>query len=189
MDSQAKKSEKTILITGASSSGKSEFAELLARKSAKSVFYIATAIEDPTDREWQLKISQHQRRRPESWQTLNLSSELSARIESAADDECLLIDSLGTWIANFLELDPESWQSLSDRLIASLQVTSGKIILVGEETGWGIVPAYPLGRLFRDRLGRLSRQIANVVDLTYLVVAGHIINLNLLGEPLSKYEI
>ena len=182
-------SGKTILITGASSSGKSEFAEMLAIKSNLLVAYIATAKEDPADLEWQAKIRKHRQRRPQSWQTLSRSRELAACITNAGSDECLLVDSLGTWIANFLELDNAAWQEMSDRLITSLQITEGKIILVGEETGWGVVPAYVLGRLFRDRLGHLSRQIANVVDTSYLVAAGHILNLSLLGEPLSKYEI
>ena len=63
------------------------------------------------------------------------------------------------------------------------------MILVGEETGWGVVPAYPLGRLFRERLGYLSRQVGNLADTTYLVTGGHVINLSVLGEPLNKYGI
>ncbi|MGL4879787.1 MAG: bifunctional adenosylcobinamide kinase/adenosylcobinamide-phosphate guanylyltransferase, partial [Waterburya sp.] len=96
---------------------------------------------------------------------------------------------LGTWVANFLDLDEIQWQQECDRLLASLQITQAEIIMVGEETGWGVVPAYPLGRLFRDRLGNLSRKIANLADTTYLVAGGHVINLSLLGEPLSNYEI
>lgn len=189
MDSRNLNLGKTILISGASSSGKSEFAEMLAIKSNKLVSYIATAKEDLTDREWQAKIRKHQQRRPAHWKTLAISLELASYIEKATDNECLLIDSLGTWIANFLELDCQQWQAMSDCLIASLQVTQGKIILVGEETGWGVIPAYASGRLFRDRLGLLSRKISNVVDTTYLVVAGYALDLSLLGEPLSKYEI
>jgi len=33
-----------------------------------------------------------------------------------------------------------------------------EVILVGE-TGWGVVPAYPIGRTFRDRLGSLVRRL------------------------------
>ena len=178
-----------ILVTGGSSSGKSEFAEALAARTDKSVIYLATAKVDPDDREWQAKILKHQQRRPASWQTVTASTELASYIEQASEWECLLIDSLGTWVANFLELDRVEWQQKCDRLLSSLQVSEAQIILVGEETGWGIVPAYASGRLFRDRLGYLSRQIANVVDVTYLVAGGHVLNLTLLGEPTSKYEI
>lgn len=177
-----------ILITGPCSSGKSEFAEALAAKN-KQVTYVATAqIDDSGDRAWQTKITKHQQRRPEHWQTVAASSQLSTYIEAVAD-ECLLIDSLGTWVVNFLESDGVEWQQISDRFLASLQNSRGKIIIVGEETGWGVVPAYPSGRLFRDRLGHLSRQVGNIASTTYLVTGGHVLNLSLLGEPLSKYGI
>ena len=184
-------SEQKILVTGASSSGKSEFAEALAAKTDKSVIYLATAQVDRNDREWQTKILKHQQRRPSNWQTVVASkeTELESYIKKALKTECLLIDSLGTWVANFLELDRILWQRKCDRLLSNLQESSAEIILVGEETGWGIVPAYASGRLFRDRLGNLSRKIAEVVDVTYLVAGGHILNLSLLGEPLSKYKI
>ena len=185
-DSQSK-----ILVTGASSSGKSEFAEALAARADKSVTYLATARVNQSDGEWQAKILKHQQRRPSNWQTVVTSkeTELESYIERALKSECLLIDSLGTWVANFLELDGVEWQQKCDRLLLSLQASSAEIILVGEETGWGIVPAYASGRVFRDRLGYLSQKIANVVDVTYLVAGGHILNLSLLGEPLSKYKI
>lgn len=181
--------EKTILITGASSSGKSEFAEMLATKSNKSVSYLATAKINLSDQEWQDKIRKHQMRRPSNWQTVPVSSKLSEYIAKASIQECLLVDSLGTWVANFLDLEQHAWQKMCVHLNSSLQSTQGQIILVGEETGWGIIPTYPLGRIFRERLGNLSRQVANVVDTTYLVAGGHVLNLSILGEPLSKYKI
>lgn len=181
--------EKTILITGASSSGKSEFAEILAKKSNKIVSYLATAKIDLSDQEWQDKIRNHQQRRPSDWDTISVAENLSDHIAMASAKECLLIDSLGTWVANFLILEQPQWQQMCDRFVRSIQSTQGQIILVGEETGWGIVPTYPLGRTFRDRLGKLSRQVANIVDATYLIAGGHILNLSILGEPLSKYKI
>ncbi|MEM8721612.1 MAG: bifunctional adenosylcobinamide kinase/adenosylcobinamide-phosphate guanylyltransferase [Cyanobacteria bacterium P01_G01_bin.39] len=180
---------KIILVTGPSSSGKSELAEALAARSSQKVIYIATAQVDPTDHEWQAKIAKHILRRPPSWQTVSASKELSTYLDQASVSECLLIDSLGTWIANFMESNQAQWQQICDRLLTSLVNTSASVILVSEETGWGVVPAYPLGRLFRDRLGKLSRQISSLADVTYLVAGGHVINLSLWGEPLSKYEI
>lgn len=178
-----------ILVTGGSRSGKSELAEVLAVKTNKSVTYLATAKVDPTDQEWQARIIKHQQRRPTHWQTIAVSEEISLLIKQASVSECFLIDSLGTWVSNFLDLDQGEWQDMCDRLVTSLLTTKAEIILVGEETGWGVVPAYPLGRLFRDRLGDLSRKIGNIADTTYLVAGGHVLNLSLLGESLSNYEI
>lgn len=181
--------QKSILVIGAASSGKSELAEILATKTAKSVIYLATAKVDRSDREWQAKIARHQQRRPATWKTQNAGDDLAKCIEQALPTECLLIDSLGTWVANFLATDCQQWQQMCGCLISSIETTSASAILVGEETGWGVVPAYPLGRLFRDRLGNLSRRVGNVVDTTYLVVGGHVVDLDAVGKPLNKYGI
>ena len=186
---QISSSKKIILITGPTSSGKSEFAEILAVKTKQAVVYIATAKVDKNDREWQARIIKHQQRRPSSWRTLIAEKDLASCLDQITRGECLLIDSLGTWVGNFMESDQEAWQQISDRLLASLQSTDAQVILVGEETGWGVVPAYAMGRLFRDRLGLLSRQVGNLADTTYLVTGGHVLDLSLLGKPLSKYEI
>lgn len=190
MNSHKLNTEKIVLVTGASRSGKSEFAEMLAQKSDYSIVYVATAKIDETDPEWQRRIEQHQQRRPQTWQTVMISDEgLAAYIAQASSSQCLLIDSLGTWIANFLDQEPAQWEQTSELLLSNLKGSKAKIIVVGEETGWGVVPAYPVGRLFRDRLGYLSRQIANIADTTYLVAGGHVLNLSELGESLSNYEI
>ena len=176
---------KIILVTGGSRSGKSEWAEQLASNSNKSVIYVATATIDLTDKEWQSRIFQHQQRRPKNWQTITENKDLDLVINSTLQTQCLLIDSLGTWVVNFLDLDTNSWQKITEKLLKSLSNSQGSIILVGEETGWGVVPAYQSGRIFRDRLGYLTRQIGAIADTTYLVVGGHILNLSVLGTPLK----
>lgn len=181
-------SQQVILVTGASRSGKSEWAEILAHKTNKSVVYIATAIVDSTDSEWQARIAKHQSRRPQQWQTLVVTKDLVTVINNALASECLLIDSLGTWVANLLDLDASIWLEVTNHLISSLTTTAAEIILVGEETGWGVVPAYESGRLFRDRLSDLLRQIGGIADTVYLVVGGQILNLTQLGQPLKQSE-
>lgn len=182
--------KKIVLVTGGARSGKSEFAEILAVKTSRPVVYLATAIINPNDLEWQARIAKHQQRRPANWQTVTRSdAKLSLYIAQATASQCLLIDSLGTWIANFLDLDREEWSQVSSNFLSSLETSKANIILVGEETGWGVVPAYHTGRIFRDRLGYLSRQVANIANTTYLVAGGHVLNLSVLGQSLSNYEI
>ena len=185
MNSSSTNARQIILVTGAARSGKSEWAEKLASQTSLSVLYVATATIDPTDLEWQTRIAKHQQRRPANWKTKTASKELVTTIACALASECLLIDSLGTWVANFLDLDADSWQKITDELLISLQTSQAQIILVGEETGWGVVPAYKSGRIFRDRLGHLLRQIGSVSDTVYLVTGGHVLNLSVLGEPLD----
>ncbi len=177
---------KHILVTGPSRSGKSEWAETLADKVNQPVIYVATAQENPDDPEWQQRIEKHRLRRPSHWQTLSVPHDLSITIEQAKPPSCLLVDSLGTWVANELEEDEESWDAIASQLLTTVQKASVDLIFVAEETGWGVVPAYPLGRLFRDRLGHLTRQLGAIVDTTYLVTGGHVLNLSLLGEPLAN---
>ncbi len=179
--------EKTvILVTGASRSGKSEWAETLAEQSEQSVVYIATAMNNPMDIEWQNRIIKHQQRRPKTWQTIYEPYKLPWIIRNSLEEQCLLIDSLGTWVANFLDSSDRSWLKITTNLQESLSMTASSVIFVGEETGWGVVPAYASGRLFRDRLGHLLRQIGSKADRVYLVTGGHAIDLSVLGTPLNS---
>ncbi len=176
---------KHILVTGPSRSGKSEWAETLAKRLKTSVIYVATALENPDDLQWQQRIAKHRLRRPPHWQTLAVPYDLPMTIEQTKPPCCLLIDSLGTWVANGLDKDEATWEAIADRLLERTKQASINIIFVAEETGWGVVPAYESGRLFRDRLGHLTRQLGTIVDTTYLVTGGHVLNLSLLGEPLT----
>ncbi len=177
-------SRQIILVTGPARSGKSEWAEHLAAQSGKSVLYIATSQVDPTDRDWQARIDKHRLRRPSDWTTLHVPIELSTILRSATSANCLLVDSLGTWLANLLEQDETTWQETLQVLLQSLIGASSDVILVAEEAGWGVVPAYPIGRTFRDRLGMLTRQVGSIANPVYLITGGHALNLSQIGMPL-----
>ncbi len=182
--------QQLILVTGAARCGKSEWAEMLAIESNKVVTYIATATIDPTDLEWQARISRHQQRRPDTWQTVAAIEDLANVIDRSQRSDCILVDSLGTWVANLLEQSDIEWEQLTQSLITELTDSLGTIILVAEETGWGVVPEYASGRLFRDRLGMLTRQIGSISNTVYLVTGGHVLNLSQLGTKLNaKTEI
>ncbi len=179
-----KSSQSLILAIGPASSGKSEWAERLAKESRKSVSYVATARENPEDPEWQAKIAQHALRRPREWETLFVPVELAATVRTMKEEDCLLVDSLGTWLANVLDREEREWEGMVVELLESLQQARGTVILVGEETGWGLVPAYPLGRKFRDRLGNLTRRIGAIASNVYLVTGGYAIDLTQMGTKL-----
>jgi adenosyl cobinamide kinase/adenosyl cobinamide phosphate guanylyltransferase len=57
-------------------------------------------------------------------------------------------------------------------LCAALKTTSRKVILVSNEVGSGVVPAYALSRRFRDVVGEINQRVANVADTVLLMVAG-----------------
>jgi adenosylcobinamide kinase/adenosylcobinamide-phosphate guanylyltransferase len=172
-------------VTGPARSGKSEWAERLAMASGRCVIYVATAREDPQDADWTARIAAHRCRRPAHWETRCAPTELTRALADADDAErCLLVDSLGTWVANCLDVDALGWQARVEDLIERLGAMSADCILVAEETGWGVIPAYPVGRQFRDRLGGLVRRLGPGCEAVYLVTGGHALDLRRLGQPL-----
>ncbi|MCF7983164.1 MAG: bifunctional adenosylcobinamide kinase/adenosylcobinamide-phosphate guanylyltransferase [Thiohalocapsa sp.] len=175
-----------VLVTGPARSGKSEWAERLALESGQAVVYIATARENPNDAEWSARISAHRARRPERWLTVCAPTGLAAAIDANdAPGQCLLVDSLGTWTANLVEEGDGAWRDEVSRLLRCLAAASGSVILVAEETAWGVIPAYPAGRIFRDRLGDLIRRIGPICGAAYLVTGGYALDLKRLGTPLD----
>ncbi len=178
-----------ILVTGPASSGKSEWAESLAMQTRKPVIYIATAQWDETDLEWQAKIKVHQQRRPPDWQLWEICDDLAAGILVAEAEMVVIVDSLGTWLANFLELEAEAWEQMVENFLTALKTCQAQIILVAEETAWGVIPAYPMGRLFRQRLGNLIRKIGGLADEVYLITGGYVLPLHQLGMSLDSTQL
>ena len=179
---------KIILVTGAARSGKSEWAEYLASQSKKSIVYLATASSNDEDREWQERIRLHQQRRPSNWRTVAEPRNIAKEIASGTREQCFLIDSLGSWVANLLALEENPWQTAKANLLQSTSQSKAQLIFVAEETGWGVVPAYPSGRLFRDRLGNLIRCIGEIADNNYLVTGGYAIDLCTHGISLQNMK-
>ncbi|MEL6458365.1 MAG: bifunctional adenosylcobinamide kinase/adenosylcobinamide-phosphate guanylyltransferase [Cyanobacteria bacterium J06641_2] len=175
---------KVILVTGPTRSGKSEWAETLANQFNKKVVYVATALVPQDDEQWQQRIKQHINRRPKNWTTLEAPFDLSATLSDAKPNTVMLVDSLGTWVANNIEKDDTDWLNIVEEFLETVELVVAEIIFVAEETGWGVVPAYPIGQTFRDRLGSLTRKIGVISQTTYLVTAGHVLNLSVLGNRL-----
>ncbi len=177
-----------VVVTGPTRSGKSEWAEALAQQSPQEVVYVATSAVDPNDQEWQARLEQHRQRRPADWRLWEVPVGLSAAILAGKATDCLLVDSLGTWLANELGQDEAQWQQTMADVVASVQQTAATVIFVAEETGWGVVPAYPAGRQFRDRLGQLTRRLGTVADAVYLVVAGYAVDLRQVGTAVDASQ-
>ncbi|MCX8077218.1 MAG: bifunctional adenosylcobinamide kinase/adenosylcobinamide-phosphate guanylyltransferase [Geminocystis sp.] len=175
-----------ILVTGAANSGKSEWAEYLASQSQQPVLYIATAQKIPEDKEWSRKIEKHRQRRPKDWQTLEITHEISNALQNAPPQTCVLIDSLGNWVANHLEIQEENWERIVKDFLTTLRRRRGETILVAEETGWGVIPFYPTGRIFRSRLGELIQQVGKLANTVYLTVGGYAVDITKIGLRLPS---
>src|SRR5579863_4714743 len=90
-----------IYITGGARSGKSRYAQDLAKRLAKRVVFVATAT--PSDDDLRRRIARHRRERPKQWRTLENPVDLS-KIFSAGGlrAELFLIDCLTLYVSGCL---------------------------------------------------------------------------------------
>ncbi len=160
------------LILGGARSGKSRLAERLALDSGMSVTYIATA--QAQDSEMAARIAEHRARRPAQWTSVEEPLALAAALrQHAAPGRCLLVDCLTLWLTNLLlQPDPATFACERTALLAALPELPGKIVLVSNETGMGIVPLGELTRRYCDEAGWLHQELAARCDEVLLTVAG-----------------
>lgn len=181
---------KLVFITGGARSGKSTFAESLAHAHPGPVTYIPTAT--VSDAEMARRVALHRERRPADWLTVECRRTLAETLTAAAvPGGCLLVDCLTIYLVRLLPPDlPDTGavpstvlaaveervdvelQALGEALIHVCETCHSDVILVSNEVGSGLVPAYPSGRLFRDVVGRANRHLAAAAAHVYLVVAG-----------------
>lgn len=161
------------LVLGGVRSGKSSYAQRLAEQ-AGAVTFVATA-ERRNDEEMQRKIERHRAERPADWITVEEPLDLAGILVRSSSTQTLLIDCLTLYAANLLEAYPEDDAAQGhaiDVLCTSLEATACCVILVSNEVGSGVVPAYALGRRFRDLVGEINQRIAAIADCAVLMVAG-----------------
>ena len=171
------------LITGPARSGKSRWAEQRAGASGLRVHYLATGPELPDDPAWQQRLAEHRRRRPADWCCQEVGFSLAPALRRLQGGDLALVDSLGTWVSWGLELEASAWNQHQEELLDGLQSCAARLLLVSEQTGWGVVPATAIGGLFRDRLGRLEERISQHCQHLWLVVAGRALDLLPLSQP------
>lgn len=160
------------LILGGARSGKSRLAEKLASESGLAVTYIATS--QALDGEMDARIQHHRERRPSTWGLVEEPLALALVLrEHAAADKCLLVDCLTLWLTNLLMLDdPERLPAEREALLECLTALPGRIILVSNETGLGVVPLGELTRRYVDEAGWLHQALAERCQRVVFTVAG-----------------
>tara|TARA_B100000963_G_scaffold155846_1_gene135686 strand:- start:15 stop:542 length:528 start_codon:yes stop_codon:yes gene_type:complete len=163
-----------VLVSGGVKSGKSEFAEYLACRE-KEVTYIALSENRPDDILWKEKIAAHQLRRPKSWKLIETENLIPI---IKVDKGVLLIDSLGGFIVNSLKKKEDEWKNSLKDLLFYLASYKSKIIIVGEQTGWGLVSEYEIGNLYTDRLGICLKEITKISKENWITINGKAINLD-----------
>ncbi len=171
-----------VLVSGGVKSGKSEFAEFLA-SNEKNVTYVALSENRPDDYLWQEKIKFHKLRRPKNWKLIETEN-LIPIIQN--DNGTLLIDSLGGFIINTLDKNEEDWRNCLGNLLHYLKIYKSKIIIVGEQTGWGLVSQYEVGNIYTERLGISLKEITKISKENWLTINGKAIKLDNMFFELPK---
>ncbi len=166
------------LLLGGARSGKSALACSLASQLAdQQITYIATAI--AADQEMAERIRRHQQDRPTNWHVVEAPFALAKAIEQHNHpDSCLIIDCLTLWLSNLLhdaEGTPDPLAHIEPQIAAFEQAlinAKGRILIVSNEVGLGIIPLGELTRRFVDEAGRLNQRLAKLADRVLFVAAG-----------------
>ncbi|MCU0514541.1 MAG: bifunctional adenosylcobinamide kinase/adenosylcobinamide-phosphate guanylyltransferase [Anaerolineae bacterium] len=169
-----------ILLLGGARSGKSHYAEHVARDWSGPVLFVATA--QALDEEMQERIAAHRRSRPAAWHTLEAPLNVAAAIRQAQTPcDLLVLDCVTLLAANVLLTLPEDSPPARaeaavlaevDALLALCADSAATWMVISNEVGMGIVPPYRLGRIYRDALGRANQRLAAGAAEVRLLVAG-----------------
>ena len=193
---------KLTLILGGARSGKSTCAEKLAHARGGRVFYIATA--QALDPEMADRIEKHREQRPDSWHTLEIPHGVARALKNQVDPlvpvDLILLDCLTMLVSNLVltvtdeDFEPDEARASEvvdaeiEALLAIIHQSKGDWIMVSNEVGMGLVPPYPLGRVYRDQLGWANRKVAAAANEVYLLVAGMMLPLHKLGISLESRQ-
>ena len=166
----------TFLVGGARS-GKSALAVQIGRRHDGPVQFIATA--EAFDDDMRARIAAHQDERPH-WPTIEAPLALAAAIQTAPDDALVIVDCITVWVGNLFmhHPSPSDRQQSYDHACAALSARVGPTLVVSNEVGLGLHPETPIGRDYRDELGRLNQQLAALADRSLLLVAGRAVPLS-----------
>ncbi|QUI25125.1 bifunctional adenosylcobinamide kinase/adenosylcobinamide-phosphate guanylyltransferase [Vallitalea pronyensis] len=173
------------VVTGGARSGKSTYAEQLAKERGRHIGYIATAV--VTDQDMEERINRHKMSRPKEWTTIEQYRDFDALDDGLLEGRDLfLLDCVTTMVTNLMfdeDMDydtcsNEAIQKVEDyifaeieKLLQRMEEEQKQLIVVTNEVGMGLVPAYRLGSIFRDIAGRVNQYLATRADEVYFMIS------------------
>lgn len=172
------------LLLGGARSGKTAYAQrLAAERGGAAVLYVATA--EAGDAEMTARIEAHRAERPAAWHTLEapraVGAALNARLTAGPAVTVVVVDCLTLLASNCLLAVPEPAAAEAaeaalgqelEALWAAYLAGEAEWVVISNEVGLGLVPPYPLGRVYRDVLGRANQRLATLADDVLFMVAG-----------------
>jgi len=165
---------KIVFITGGTKSGKSEFAEHLAKKT-KKLSYVALSEINIDDNEWQQKIDLHQKRRPNDWKLIETTDLINTLIN---EDGPLLIDSIGGFVMESIQKEHKEWSMKMHSLITLLKQRKNITFIVGEQVGWSLVSEYKIGNTYIERIGELQKRLTKISKDNWIAINGRAIKID-----------
>jgi adenosylcobinamide kinase/adenosylcobinamide-phosphate guanylyltransferase len=163
-----------LLVVGGAKSGKSRFALEVCKASPGKRIFLATA--QALDGEMEERISRHRAERGKAWRTVEEPLDI-ARSIAALDNEktTILVDCITLWMNNLYMAfgnDRESISQTVEVFLKQLSGIRGRMVVVSNEIGMGIVPGDPVSRRYRDDVGLLNQRIAAIARKVVTVIAG-----------------
>ena len=158
------------LILGGARSGKSRLAETLGREWPGRRIFLASG--EAGDEEMRDRIARHRADRGTAWQTVEEPVAVLGQLRQLAGNETfVLFDCVTLWISNLIHRKLDVRASV-DELVRELPRLPGRIVVVSNEVGLGIVPENALARRFRDEAGYANQRLAQACDEVIFVAAG-----------------
>jgi adenosylcobinamide kinase/adenosylcobinamide-phosphate guanylyltransferase len=156
------------LVLGGARSGKSRFAEGLAKGFGGAKTYVATA--EPFDDEMRQRIAKHREQRAgDGWVTVEAPVDPASVIRAAQG--LVLLDCVTVWLGNLMHHEKDIRAGVS-HLCDVLRESTAQIVLVSNEVGLSIVPENAMARRFRDEQGFANQRLAEAAHAVYFVAAG-----------------
>jgi adenosylcobinamide kinase/adenosylcobinamide-phosphate guanylyltransferase len=159
------------LITGGERSGKSSYAENLAKDLVENPMYVATARK--WDDDFQKRVDRHQKDRDERWVNIEKEKHLS---EIDFSGKTAVVDCVTLWLTNFF-VDTKndvvlSLEQAKAELDAIAKQENTNIIIVTNEIGMGVHAETHIGRKFTELQGWMNQYIAQKAETVVLMVSG-----------------
>ncbi len=158
-------------ITGGQRSGKSSYAQKLAKNISDKPVYLATAkIWDDDFRE---RVARHQAERGNEWTNLEIPEKIS---EADIDKRAVVLDCITLWLTNIYfankNLSLDEILNIAKAEFDKLSAKDATLFIISNEIGMGGHAENALARKFADLQGWVNQYIAQKADKVSLMVSG-----------------